>query len=496
MAPALALAVTFAFCAAVLRYDSRSQRISAALTLPIVWIFFVASRFPSQWLYTFGMPGFGRGTIEEGNPLDAAFFLLLIVAGMVVLQRRRVRVLEFAAHNVWLTLFFAYCFLAILWSDFPFVAFKRWIKVLGHPVMALIILTEPEPLNAMRIVMKRAAFIMLPLSVTFIKYFPEIGRAFDQWSGAPTNSGIHHNKNELGYTCMVFALFFFWNFLSSRRMVDQIERHRERAVTLLFAAILAWLFMMADSATSAICAMTGMSVMLLLSTRLISRQYMGAQVVVIIAIVVGVGTVFDVYGGVLRLAGRGVTLTDRTELWQDVLAIPLNPVVGAGFESFWLGDRLQALWAKWWWRPNQAHNGYLNTYLNLGWVGVFLLICCVLSAFHKGRAALTRNFGEGQFRLAFLLVILLYNYTESAFTGVHVVWTMFHLIAIDYPRQRAASTARAPQAVVSRSSPLLSHAAFSRPRLHRENIVSASRMARGGHGVARQRSQSGHVRNR
>jgi hypothetical protein len=41
------------------------------------------------------------------------------------------------------TIFFVYCFLAIFWSDFPFVAFKRWIKVLGQPIMALIVLESP-----------------------------------------------------------------------------------------------------------------------------------------------------------------------------------------------------------------------------------------------------------------------------------------------------------------------------------------------------------------
>ena len=38
----------------------------------------------------------------------------------------------------------AYGLLSVLWSDFPLIAGKRWIKTLGHPVMALIILTEPE----------------------------------------------------------------------------------------------------------------------------------------------------------------------------------------------------------------------------------------------------------------------------------------------------------------------------------------------------------------
>ena len=73
--------------------------------------------------------------------------------------------------------------LAILWSDFQFVAFKRWIKILGHPIMALVVLTDPDPIEALRRLFKRAAFVLVPMSILFIKYFPEYGRGFDQWTG-------------------------------------------------------------------------------------------------------------------------------------------------------------------------------------------------------------------------------------------------------------------------------------------------------------------------
>lgn len=84
--------------------------------------------------------------------------------------------------------------------------------------MALIIITDPNPQDALRIVMKRCAFLMMPLSVLFIKYYPEYGRYFDQWTGQAYNSGVTLNKNELGYGCMLFGIFFFWNFLAALRI--------------------------------------------------------------------------------------------------------------------------------------------------------------------------------------------------------------------------------------------------------------------------------------
>ncbi len=72
--------------------------------------------------------------------------------------------------------------------------------------------------------------------------------------------------------------------------------------------------------------------------------------------------------------GEDPTLTDRTKIWAFLLSMHTNPLLGTGYESFWLGPRLQ-----WFWQTaglgalNEAHNGYLEVYLNLGIIGLFLL---------------------------------------------------------------------------------------------------------------------------
>src|SRR5206468_451222 len=170
-----------------------------------IWIFFIASRFPTQWLELFSLSAPGTATLEDGHPVDALFFAVLILVGIAVLVRRRIAVGSIVRNNVWLTVFFVYCFLAIVWSDFPFVAFKRWIKVLGHPVMALIVLSEERYIEAVRRVLKRSTFLLILSSVLTIKYYPQIARYFDQYTGRGANAGIHLNKNELGYVCMVFG---------------------------------------------------------------------------------------------------------------------------------------------------------------------------------------------------------------------------------------------------------------------------------------------------
>lgn len=441
-----ALALTLTFIAAALwrLRASSASGCSGALWLPVAWIFFAASKFPSQWLQMLGIYGAGGVSMEEGSPLDAFFFLLLIVTGIFVLARRKVTLGELVRNNVWLSVFVVYCFLSVFWSDFPLVAFKRWVKVFGHPVMALLILTDPQPIAALKLVLKRAAVMMVPLSVLFIKYYPEFGRYFDPWTGEAGNGGIHHNKNELGYACMIFGVFCSWCLISSRRIPSFRERVEEAVSVLLLLGMIGWLVAMADSMTSLACLVIGVVTLVLCGTRLVSRRFLTAQIVVLVALAAAIELTFGVYARTVAMLGRDSTLTDRTAVWADLFAININPIIGVGFESFWLGWRRELLWQKWWWKPIQAHNGYIETYVNLGWIGVGLLFAVIAATFRKCRAELLRNVDYGRMRLAFLFVVLAYNYTEAAFKGVHLVWTIFHFVAMDYPRSTSVARVVAP----------------------------------------------------
>jgi O-antigen ligase len=135
-------------------------------------------------------------------------------------------------------------------------------------------------------------------------------------------------------------------------------------------------------------------------------------------------------------------LTDRTLLWRDLLREPINPLLGAGFESFWLGERIREIWLKWTFGPNQAHNGYLETYLNIGLIGLFMLIGLLVATYAKARRDLIQDFEWGRFRLGFLAASILYNWTEAAFKTVGFLFFLFYIIAIDLPKRQRTQIKR------------------------------------------------------
>ena len=137
--------------------------------------------------------------------------------------------------------------------------------------------------------------------------------------------------------------------------------------------------------------------------------------------------------------GKDPTLTGRTELWQQLFGFHTNPIFGTGFESFWLGDRIRRFFELYRWHANEAHNGYLETYLNLGLIGLFLMIGLFIATFWKSRRELFTNFQFGRFRLGLLVAIIVYNWTEAAFKNVSPTWFIFYIIALDNPMAQVAA---------------------------------------------------------
>jgi exopolysaccharide production protein ExoQ len=131
--------------------------------------------------------------------------------------------------------------------------------------------------------------------------------------------------------------------------------------------------------------------------------------------------------------GKDPTLTDRTKIWAFLLSMPVNRFIGTGYESFWLGPRLQ-----WVWREsglgglNEAHNGYLEVYLNLGIVGLFLLGGFLISSYRNICRQLTSSPSLASLNLALWTIMLFYSVTEAGFRG-GLMWLMFLLGGLAVP---------------------------------------------------------------
>jgi exopolysaccharide production protein ExoQ len=166
--------------------------------------------------------------------------------------------------------------------------------------------------------------------------------------------------------------------------------------------------------------------------RFVQKQVIGVYIALAAVTLVVAELSFGIFEWVADVTGHAATIEGREDLWGELLAFHTNPIFGVGFESFWSGDRLRQLWAAHLWHPTEAHNGYLETYLNLGWVGLLMLAGLFVATYRKIRLELLKNFEWGRFRLGFLVAVIAHNWTEATFKGLSVIWFMFYIIALDY----------------------------------------------------------------
>jgi exopolysaccharide production protein ExoQ len=412
----------------------RPDSSSSALWVPLAWMFLAGSRWVSSWLDV-GPTLASANDYAEGSPADRAVFFALIVAGIVILARRKIDWQKLLLNNMWIVLYLLYCLASTTWSDEPTVLMKRWVKDLGNPIMALVILTERRPYEAVGVVLRRLTFLLLPLSVLFIRYYPELGRTYKA-DGSPMFTGVGHQKNDLGLMCLMAGIYVFWELLQRRDNTHPtfIQQHKIIAVGVI--GMLSWLLHMSDSQTSFVCLVT--AVLLLLLGRIASRPATIFGVLLCAVVAWPLAEILNLKELALSFLGRDPSLTNRTAVWQTLETFAVNPFLGAGFMSFWTGARLEEVWRLFGPGINQAHNGYLEQYLNLGYIGVAFIAVIVLSGLLRVRSHLNDDPAAGILRLCFIVSAVLYNYTEASFYGMNNMWMLLLLGCLEVPRQRQA----------------------------------------------------------
>jgi O-antigen ligase len=410
----------------------RKGRTSACLCFPVLWILIACSRSVSQWLQV-GVPIDSSDQVLEGSPLDRNVYMGLVAVGVIVLACRASRLGKLLRGNPAVVVFFLYCLISLVWSDYAEVAFKRWIKALGDFIMVLIVLTDRDPAAAVKRVLVRTSYLLIPLSLLFVKYYPELGKGYGRWDYRAYFTGVTTNKNALGAICLLFGLASVWRFAAALREKQAWQMIAHGVIL----GMVFWLFWIANSLTSLSSFLLAFPLVLVASRRAFIRRPAALHLLAGSVVAMSLCTLF-VVPSLLSTVGRNATLTDRTGIWELALTLTPSPVVGTGFESFWLGRRLDWMWAAYSWHPNQAHNGYLETYLNLGWVGVILLGGVIVSGYRHVLDAVRRKLPTADLAFGYFVVGVVYNCTEAAFFRMTApIWIFFLMAILKLPRSRS-----------------------------------------------------------
>jgi exopolysaccharide production protein ExoQ len=378
------------------------------------------------------------GTIEEGSLLDRGFLTVLILLGIAVLVRRPVHWPVFKREHRWLIALYLFALVSALWADIPlYVSLKRFIKFSGAVVMALIIFSEAAPREALLTVFKRLTYILIPFSLLLIKYFPSLGRAYREHSGGTMWIGVTTTKNGLGALCMISIFFLVWNYVTNRRKRGA-SWFRLESFSYLFILIIALHMLLGEgaySATALVCLPVGIITFLVLVWTRNRQVRLTANIFVIpLTLIFVVGTYLPFAGTSSLMStvsgklGRDATFTGRTEIWEVLTPFALQePFLGHGYGGFWSEGTIAKA------EVNEAHNGYLEVILELGFVGLCLLFGLVISYCQKLRHQLRQQgrFEWAAFGLCVLIMLILHEVTEASFLAASdLIWMSLVYVCI------------------------------------------------------------------
>jgi O-antigen ligase len=256
------------------------------------------------------------------------------------------------------------------------------------------------------------------------------------WTGAAEFVGATTSKNMLGVACLVSGLFFFWDTVS--RWPERRKRGVKKvlALNISFIAMTWWLLNLSHSTTSTVCLVLGCVLISASRLKMFRRRLAVIKALGPLAcclyLVVSLG--LGMNGQLAQAVGKDATLTDRTKIWDAVLSMHTNPLVGTGYESFWMGPRLDEFSEKSGLVGiNEAHNGYLEVYLNLGIIGLALLLVFLISSYGSACKRLKVSF-FATLNIAVWTALLFYSITEAGFRS-GVMWLTFLLGAMNVPRR-------------------------------------------------------------
>jgi exopolysaccharide production protein ExoQ len=443
MPPEIALLVCFIFILFVFWLErKRNVQVSSALILPLIWYSITASRPIGVWLLIWGIPlPFGPADPTEGTTFDGWIYGLLTIIGLAVLIRRQFHWGKLVRQNSWIIILFLFMLLSILWSDYPAVSAKRVTKSMGAAIMALVVLSDSNPLEAIAAVIRRCAYFQIPLSIVVIRYFRNIGLNWN-WAGDAVEwLGIATSKNTLGQVAAVSALCFLW------QRMRWGQNKEGRMIDWLYILMSLYLLKGSDDAlsmTSLSVFIVGLFVFFMLHFVRLYPQRVKPFSIIACTGIIGILLILIYHAlspfskdsflaGIVTTMGRDMTITGRTEIWNEVIQVgSRSPLLGVGFGAFWIGQLVNIPWsAKMTWTLGQAHNGYVDTYLQRGGVGLGLLLIVIISSAGKIVRTLHQNFEYGRIRMTFFLVILFVNITESTFLrGDHSMWFLFLITAL------------------------------------------------------------------
>jgi O-antigen ligase len=433
--PHIALLCAYGLAFFALWQDTKKIRpqVTTALWAPTLWMMRCGSRGVDFWV--------NGGDLGRLDPIVVA---VLLASGLIILMRRPCFWPGIFSKNWTIFVFYAYICISVTWANDLENPVIKLFRPICDLVMALVVVTEPSPREAIVTLFRRSAYLLIPLSLVLIRYFPDLGRVQSKHWSADMWVGVTTHKNPLGQLCLASFLGLIWLMADCR--IKNIRLPRLPLIGIptafLYFAMIGYIFYGGGSSdqrssTAILCLGLALALYYLIGLLHNKTERLKTYLVRGIVMICVVSAMLEAFGTSMQAViagsqGKDSSLTGRTWLWNDVIRIGSeHPILGTGYGAFWVPSVYDKLSPEVDNHPAQAHNGYLETYANLGLVGVVLLAFVIIQSVTNALRQVHFDFEYARVRLVLLITICISNYTEASFPrGTHIFWYSFLFAAL------------------------------------------------------------------
>jgi exopolysaccharide production protein ExoQ len=389
----------------------------------------------SLMLYTSGplqlilSGGAGQGINEDvvADPVDyslqqSIFFLTYFISLFLLTIRWKKSIFTLSKDpTIWLLMLIAV--VSVVWSFEPAVTRARSIALVGTSLFGLYLAARYSMREQLQLLGWSFALIII-MSFGFAILIPNYGI---MTSGVHAGAwrGIYVHKNVLGKVMGVGTLVF---------VLLAMDAKQNRWFAWMGLGLSFCLLFLSKSSSSMINFLT---VIALIPVYYTFRWRYYLMIPTVIAIVTG-GGLLSMWlnqnsGILLGSIGKDPTLTGRTDMWPYIMEmIWQQPWLGYGYNGFW-GDWNSPgayVWYAVKWEPPNSHSGFLDLWLDFGFVGVIILGIGFCQALGRGLIWLrTDKYWASFWAVLYLTYLILGNLTESSLVIRNDIFWLLYITA-------------------------------------------------------------------
>ncbi|OWY64831.1 hypothetical protein B7486_45125 [cyanobacterium TDX16] len=361
-------------------------------------------------------------TSEGVVALQIPFYSIYITTFALILLRWR-KIIQALVKGKLLLLLVAIAIVSILWSDAPAITLRRSLAVSGATSFGIYLATRYSQKEQLHLLAWTFGIAVLS-SILFTIALPAYTIVPDPNSGALGSvwQGIYIHKNVFGrmmtLSTIVLAIVAFSP--SQSRYLAWITFSLAVSQVILSFSTSSWIILAIVLALFPLYRALRWNFSWMLLLYIAVALFCGSLAVLITSNL-------DL---VLNSLGKDLTLTGRTKVWSAVIEkIGERPWLGYGYSAFWRGNEGASAYVRLasGWKVAFSHNGLLDLWLDLGFIGVSVYLIGFVKAYTQAITWMRwSKTSYGLWHLILLTFIFLTNFSESTILKSNdIFWVLY-----------------------------------------------------------------------